>query len=118
MLKLNHKRLDAWRISLDFIKDIYRLTANFPRPEIYGITSQLRRAAISVASNIAEGASRQSKLERKRFYSISRSSLVEVDTQLEISGQLNFIIDSELTEIDKKLNRLFAMLTNMINKTQ
>lgn len=75
MLKLNHKKLNVWTLSLSLIKDLYKMTENFPKSEIFGITNQIRRAAVSIASNIAEGASRKSMSERKRFYEISRSSL-------------------------------------------
>ena len=85
MLNLNHKNLDVWRASINFTTVIYNLTNNFPKSEVYGLSSQLRRAAVSVSSNIAEGAARKSKIERIRFFEMARSSLVEIDTQLEIS---------------------------------
>ena len=65
MLELSHKKLNVWKISVDFVSNIYLVTNNFPKTEIYGITSQMRRAAISVSSNIAEGASRTSRPEKK-----------------------------------------------------
>lgn len=74
MLRLNHKNLNVWSLSLNLIKDLYKITENFPKSEIFGITNQIRRASVSIASNIAEGASRKSMAERKRFYEISRSS--------------------------------------------
>lgn len=117
MLKLNHKNLDVWKVSLLLIKDIYTLTESYPKSEIYGLVSQLRRASISVNSNIAEGASRRTPVERKRFYEVSRSSLVEIDTQLEISILLNYVKENSLTEINDKTNELFAKITNLINKT-
>ncbi len=82
MLNLSHKKLDVWNHSIELIKIIYKLTENFPKHEIYGLSGQIRRASVSIASNIAEGCSRKSTLEKKRFLEISRSSLVEVDTQL------------------------------------
>ena len=80
MLNLNHKKLEVWKKSLDLIENIYTLTEKFPKSEIFGISNQLRRASVSITSNIAEGSSRNSKIERKRFFEISRSSLVEIDT--------------------------------------
>src|SRR6476646_4730638 len=80
MLNLSHKQLDVYQISLKLVKEVYNATKQFPKEEQYVLTSQLRRAAISVSSNIAEGAARRSKREKRRFYEISRSSLVEIDT--------------------------------------
>ena len=116
MLNLNHKKLDVWKQSLQFIKSIYEITECFPKSEMYGITSQLRRAAVSVASNIAEGSSRKTTDDRRRFYQISRSSLVEIDTQIEISVLLGYIAPVGISRIDDNLNHLFAMLSNLITK--
>jgi four helix bundle protein len=118
MLNLNHKKLDVWKLSVVLTKDVYKLTEKFPKSEIYGISSQMRRAAVSVASNIAEGSSRRTALERKRFYEISRSSLIEIDTQLEICYELGLLIESDLENWNKILNILFAKITNLINSTK
>ena len=118
MLKLNHKNLDVWKLSLKFIKDIYLLTEKYSKTEIYGLVSQMRRAAISVACNIAEGSSRKTIPDRKRFYEISRSSLVEIDTQIEISLELEIIKNTDIEQISERLNHIFAMLTNLIIKTK
>lgn len=67
MLKLNHKQLDVWKASVELVKEIYTLTQTFPKDELYGLTSQLRRASVSVVSNIAEGLSRNTKLDIRRF---------------------------------------------------
>lgn len=115
MLDLNHKRLDVWKMSVSFVTMIYELTKDFPKSEIYGITSQLRRAAVSTPSNIAEGASRDSAKDRKRFYEIARSSLVEIDTQLEISMRLNYFssqTNPNISQIEETINSLFAMITS------
>jgi len=117
MLNLNHKNLDVWKISMKLITLLYDLTEKYPKSEQYGMISQIRRAAISTSLNIAEGASRRTQNDRKRFYEISRSSLVEIDTQMEISLLLNFINNSEISEIDETVNHLFAKITNLINKT-
>ena len=116
MLKLAHKNLDVWKLLLELIKEIYELTNKFPKEELFGITSQLRRASISAASNYSEGCARISNVETKRFLEISRSSIVEIDTQLEISVILKFCIQEELIHIDELLNRNFAMLTNLMKK--
>ena len=117
MLNLSHKNLNVWKSSMNLISEIYRLTKAYPKEELYSLTSQMRRAVVSVSSNIAEGASRRSYLERKRFYEISRSSLIELDTQLEISLKLNYISDGFINELSNLINHIFAMLTKLIDKT-
>jgi len=118
MLKLNHKKLIVWNKALSFINESYRLTQKLPKDEQYVLTSQIRRASVSIASNIAEGASRRSQLEHKRFYEISRSSLVEVDTQVEICLLLNYLKENELQVLGPLANEIFALLTTMINTTK
>jgi len=118
MLKLNHKNLAAWKKGLLVLKEIYTLTRKLPKEELYVLTSQLRRVTVSIASNIAEGASRKSQNEHRRFYEISRSSLVEVDTQVEICLLLNYLKDSELSELEPLVNEVFAMLSTMISNTK
>ena len=99
MLNLNHKNLEVWKISIDFVCEVYRLTEGFPKAELYGITNQLRRAAVSVPSNIAEGSSRSSANERRRFYEVSRSSLAEIDTQIEIAKRLEYCSDEDIMRL-------------------
>ena len=118
MINLKHKNLDVWKLSIQLTTIIYDLTGNFPKTERYGLISQLRRAAISIPSNIAEGAARSSVKERRRFYEIARSSLVEIDTQLEISFSLGFAAEKYLPKLKDKMNHLFAMLSNLIKKTR
>lgn len=117
MIKLKHKELKVWKLSLDLTVAIYDLTNSFPEYERLGLGYQLRRSAVSVASNIAEGSSRSSVKERKRFYEIACSSLVELDTQLEIAVRLNYFRDPKIDEMSDHLNYCFAMLSNLISKT-
>jgi four helix bundle protein len=117
MLNLKHKNLDVWKLSIDIVRELYKMTESFPKSEIFGLTDQIRRSAVSLPLNIAEGSSRKSSLERKRFYEIARSSLVEIDTQLEVCIALKFIENNNISIVDDKLNHLFAMLTNLIKKT-
>ena len=116
MLELKHKKLDVWRVGMEFVKEIYVITEGFPVNEKYGLVSQLRRASVSIPSNISEGASRISKIERKRFFEIARSSLVEADTQIELSIQLGLIGRSECETLSEQANKTFAMLSHMIKK--
>ncbi len=118
MLNLNHKKLEVWENALEFSTQIYKATSNFPKDELFGLTNQLRRASVSVISNLAEGSSRSSSAERKRFYEIARSSLVEIDAQMEITSKLNYLNNDELKIIDKSINELFAKLSNLIKKTK
>lgn len=116
MLNLSHKKLDIWKFSLDLLLNIYKLTKFFPKEETFGLTSQLRRASISITSNIAEGLSRTSSLEKVRFLEMARSSLVEIDTQLEIAIVLGYCNETELLKIAKLSNSIFAMISSLIKK--
>jgi len=111
----NHKDLNVWQLSMELVTDIYRLTGSFPKEEIYGLTSQMRRAAVSVPSNIAEGAARKSKKEFIQFLHIALGSSAELETQLMISSNLEFAQEVEpflenLTTIKKMLNGLIYHL--------
>lgn len=117
MLKLDHNKLEVWKKSIILVKRIYSITEQYPDNEKFGLVSQLRRAAISVPSNISEGAARSSPKERSRFYEIARSSLVEVDTQLEVSRTVELISESELKIVSGLLNEIFAMLSKMRSET-
>jgi four helix bundle protein len=114
MLNLSHKNLDVYKLSKELVKEIYLLTNNFPKHEVYGLTNQLRRASISVPSNIAEGMSRDSNKDITKFLIIARSSLVEIDTQIEIALLLNYMSEKDITEIEQYIIRIFQMLTNLI----
>ena len=114
MLNLSHKNLDVYKMSLKLIEEVYKATKEFPKEELYVLVSQIRRAAISVCSNIAEGASRISKKEKKRFYEVSRSSLVEMDTQFEIAIILHYYKKGQMKELEQYLESTFRMLSKMI----
>ena len=116
MLNLAHKKLDVWKKSLILVAEVYKLTQSFPREEQFGLTSQLRRASVSVISNIAEGFARSSEIETKRFLEIARSSFVEVDTQIEIALKLYYLNEKDIIDLTESSNHIFAMLTKLIKK--
>ncbi|MFA5804174.1 MAG: four helix bundle protein [Melioribacteraceae bacterium] len=115
-MQLSHKNLDVWKFSLELVDKIYSITKSFPREELFGLTNQLRRASVSITSNLSEGLSRTSSLEKCRFLEIARSSLVEIDTQLVISVRLKYCSEKELEGIEPLLNSIFAMITSLIKK--
>ena len=86
----SHKDLKVWQESMTLVVQIYKISEDFPKHEVYGLTSQIRRAAVSIPSNIAEGAGRKGENEFTRFLYIALGSLSEVETQLEISQRLNY----------------------------
>lgn len=115
----NYKNLIVWQKSIVLVKQIYLLTQNFPSEEKFGLTSQMRRAVVSVPSNIAEGQARRTTGDYVRFVSIAEGSLAELETQLIISVELNFCQKNETkdcfdltTEIRKMLNALRRSLMN------
>lgn len=118
MLKLNHKNLDVWKISVELVADIYALTEGFPKTEIFGLSNQLRRASVSITSNIGEGSARPTLPDRKKFYTTARSSLVEIDSQLELAVRLKFTTYENLSIIDERMNELFTKLSSLIDKTR
>ena len=113
---MNHKELDVWKLSMQFVVDIYEITKSFPQSEQFGLTNQLRRSAVSIPSNVAEGAVREHTKEYKQFLSIARGSAAESETQLLIAQSLSYI-DEEVTElILEKNKRILMMLTAMVRK--
>ncbi|MHA7832295.1 MAG: four helix bundle protein [Flagellimonas sp.] len=103
------KDLEIWRLSRRFCSDIYETTASFPETEKFGITNQLRRASVSVPSNIAEGCSRKSNKDFSRFLEIAIGSMYEIETQLLISNDLNFIQKNDLNCLLQNLDSIIKM---------
>ncbi|MBI2891785.1 MAG: four helix bundle protein [Nitrospirae bacterium] len=106
-----HKRLQVWRQSLMLVKAVYESTRSWPEEERYGLTSQARRAAVSIASNIAEGAGRQTRKEFANFLHYAQGSLSELDTHLEIARLLEYRTDTRLEETSVSVSK---MLTGLI----
>ena len=111
-----YKRLDLWNIAMEIVFDIYKMTKDFPSHERYGLVDQLRRAAVSVPSNIAEGSSRNTKKEFTNFLYMAQGSLNEIDTQLEIAKGLQYLATKEFTDIQEKMDRVGKMITGLIKK--
>ena len=109
----NYKKLNVWISSISLVKNIYKLTRKFPKDEMFVLTQQLRRAAISIPSNIAEGAGRNSNAQFKNFLQISIGSCYEAETQLIISKELEYISEEELDTISKELDSIMKMNHNL-----
>ena len=107
-----HKDLDVWIKSMELVTDIYKITKQFPKEEMYGLTNQIRRAAVSIPSNIAEGAARNSDKEFIQFLYIALGSTVEVETQIMISQNLKYI--EEIPEILENITSIKQMLLGLI----
>jgi len=110
------KDLLVWQRSMDLAVRIYRTTQILPASERFGLTSQLRRASVSIPSNIAEGYGRQSTGSYRQFLRISRGSLAEVETQINICERLNYLAQPETEEIIKEIIEISRMLTSLISK--
>lgn len=103
----------AWQVAFDVAKRVYRLSENFPRGELFGLRAQMRRAAVSVASNVAEGAGRSTRREFSQFVTIALGSLNELETQYLLAVDLGFAVNNEMLGSD--LERLYALLNGLRN---
>ena len=112
----SHKDLIVWQKAVDLSMLIYKLTNTFPQREIYGLSSQMRRAAISIASNIAEGRARHTRKDFSHFLHMAFGSAVELETQLLIAKRLSFLGDNEYTKTNSLLSEVSKMLRAMIDK--
>jgi four helix bundle protein len=115
MVNRAHKKLDVWSESVALATHICKITEKFPKTEIYGLISQMRRAAVSISSNIAEGAARASSKEFAQFLNIAGGSLSELDTQIEIAHKLLFLTDEQKQEINIKIESISKKLAGLIN---
>ncbi|MCJ8155531.1 four helix bundle protein [Chryseobacterium sp. SSA4.19] len=110
-MKHNFKNLSIWKLSIELADNIYILTDGFPKNEEFGLKSQLRRCAVSVASNIAEGSSRSSNKDFNRFLEISLGSLYEMQTQIIISSNRNYFESAKIEIIENKITELQRMIS-------
>jgi len=114
MLNLSHKKLIAWQKAIDLLPLLYKLCEKLPKEEKYNIIGQIKRAGVSISNNLAEGASRKSKVEKNRFFEIARSSVVEIDNCLEASIILKFIVMTDISDIEPRLEELFKIISGLI----
>jgi four helix bundle protein len=113
-----HKDLKVWQKSLDYVTEIYQLTKSYPKDEIYGLANQLRRAAVLIPSNIAEGAARSTKKEFNQFLHISLGSLSELETQLLISENLGYLSKEDSLKKIEKLTEIRRILLGLISSLE
>jgi four helix bundle protein len=113
-LTLNHQKLKVYSVSRTFVMECYKLTKHLPAEERFGMISQVRRAALSVHLNIAEGASRKSETERKRYYEIARGSIIEIDAALDIAESLKFLGGYNSEPLGSSMVECFKMLSGML----
>ena len=117
-LNLNHQKLDVYHFSRSLVSDCYKLTNELPSNEKFGMISQIRRAALSVHLNIAEGASRKSANERNRFYEIARGSIIEIDAALDVASDLGYVRQEQINDLNKSVITTFKILTGLIKTSR
>jgi four helix bundle protein len=112
-----HYNLEAWKLAMTLVKNVYQVTRSFPQEEIYGLTAQMRRAAVSVPSNLAEGAARTGRKEFAQFLSVAKGSLSELETQLLISAELGYLDGKHAVfELVEEVSRLLAGLHKSLSR--
>jgi four helix bundle protein len=116
-LQLGHTKLDVYTVARQFVKECYIAANQFPAEEKYVLVQQIKPAALSVHLNIAEGSSRKSEVERKRFYEIARGSIIEVDAALDIAADLNYCTPESVKSLGEALIKCFKYLSGLINAT-
>ena len=110
----SHRDLIVWRKAMDLVVLVYKATESFPKHELYGLTSQIRRAASSIPANIAEGQGRRSKTEFRQFLGNARGSLLELDTHLELALRLNYLTTSQHDRIHRDLEEVGRILNGLL----
>ena len=110
----NYKTLDAWKVSMELVKEIYLLTKQFPKEELYGLTSQIRRSAVSIPTNIAEGLGRQYKKDTLQFFYVSRGSIYELETLMNIGLMVDIISENDFQKLLPAIERSLKLLYGLI----
>ncbi|NLH42595.1 MAG: four helix bundle protein [Planctomycetes bacterium] len=111
-----YRELEIWKLGIEIVKDVYRLTAAFPQHELYGLAGQMRRCSVSVPSNIAEGYRRQHNREYRQFVHVSLGSCAELETQATIAKELGYVGRREEAELLEKLDHECRMVSNLTKK--
>ncbi len=111
-----YRDLNIWNVGIEVVKVIYKLTEKFPKQEMYGLVSQMRRAAVSIPSNVAEGFRRYHNKEYKQFLYITLGSCAELETQITIAKELNYIEQGIEAAILEKLDHICRMVSNLVKK--
>lgn len=114
MMDKPHKKLDLWNAGMDLAVTVYQVTDSFPREERYGLINQVRRAVVSIPSNVAEGAGRQTKKEFINYLHMAQGSLSELDTHLELAKRLGYLAQDNWVIIDRRMERIDKMLSGLI----
>ena len=114
-MKRTHEDLRVYKAGMELVEEIYQITKTFPKEELYGITGQVRRAAVSVVANIAEGAARGSRKEFIHFLNISRGSLSEVEALIDVSHMIGYINDDIKDQLKNKSADVSSLLSGLIN---
>ncbi|MCT4637564.1 MAG: four helix bundle protein [Bacteroidales bacterium] len=112
----NFRKLRVWMFAIELTKEVYSIVSSFPKEEKYGLVSQMTRASVSVASNIAEGCSRRSQADYKRFLEYSIGSLFEIETQMIIAKEIGYVHESRFNKILDMLYKEEKMLNSLISK--
>jgi four helix bundle protein len=113
----SYTRLEVWQLAIEFCVDVYRVTQAFPRTEMYGLTRQLREAAVSVSANIAEGSGRRSKAEFAHFLAIAEGSLREAETLIHVAHRIGYVADpAALFEISQRIGRMVTRLRQSLER--
>jgi four helix bundle protein len=110
----NYKKLDAWKTSMELVKEIYIMTKSFPKEELYALTSQTKRAAVSVPCNIAEGSGRNYKKDTIQFLHIARGSIYELETLLNIAVMVEIISDKTFNDISPMIDKCMQLINGLI----
>jgi four helix bundle protein len=113
-MKRTHENLDAWKQSMDLVTEVYRQTRSFPKEELYGLTSQIRRAAVSIPTNLAEGAARSGSKEFVQFLHIARGSLSELETLIQIAANLGYLKATAGEDLSGRTTRVSALLSGLL----
>jgi four helix bundle protein len=114
----NHRDLDVWKNAMELSTRVYEMTRAFPREEVFGLSSQMRRAAVSIVSNIAEGAARQTKKEFVQFLYVAAGSASELDTQVEITRRLGFSAPATIDSVHLQLEGIKRMIHGLIRSVK